>query len=157
MTTSDQVASVLIDLPPLAGTIEEFVEAVAARRGRPIVLTDLPATTKTGSLCGMWVPTPTTDHVFVAPNVAGPHRDHVVMHELGHMLLDHRLALAGSFAAVSPELALRMLGRTTYSDPQEHDAELFASLVLARTHGTDRRSWAHDPRLRRAATVFGGN
>jgi Zn-dependent peptidase ImmA (M78 family) len=156
MTTSDQVTAALVGLPPLAGTIEEFVAAVAAQRGRPIVLTDLPATTKTGSLCGMWVPTQTTDHIFVAPNVSGPHRDHVVMHEVGHMLLGHRLGLLTSFTAVSPKLVLQMLARTTYSDPQEREAEQFASLVLARTHGTARGSWAHDPRLRRAATIFGG-
>ena len=156
MRTSERVAEALVDLPPLAGTIEEFVEEVAALRQRPIVLTDLPPATQTGSVCGVWVPTQTADHIFIAPGVTGPHRDHVVMHELGHMLLDHRLGLLGAFTAVSPELALRMLARTTYSDPQEREAEQFASIVLARTHGTHRRSWAHDPRLRRAATVFGG-
>lgn len=156
MNAKAQATSALIDLPPLAGTIEEFVAAVAAQRGRSIILTDLPATTKTGSLCGMWVPTQTTDHIFVAPNVVGPHRDHVVMHEVGHMLLNHRLGLLTSFTAVSQELVLRVLARTTYADPQEREAEQFASTVLARTHGTDRRAWAHDPQLRRAATVFGG-
>ncbi len=156
-TIDEQLRSTLDRLPALAGSIEEFVDAVAEQRSRPIVVHDLPTGIESESLCGLWLATDQADLVFIAPNLAGPHRDHVVMHELAHVLLDHRLGLSETLTAISPKLASRMLARTAYSDPQERQAEQLASMVLSRTQGTSRRHWAHDPSLRRAAAVFGAD
>lgn len=124
------------DVPILLGRLTE-------RRGRRIELlpTALPAT----PLCGMLISTDEADYIFHAADATPLHAQHIVMHEVGHLLLGHisdsdvadvRLAeheaVYTLLPSLSPTLIRRVLGRTTYSHVDEREAELFASMLLAR-------------------------
>lgn len=71
--------------------------------------------------------------------VDGPHRDHIVGHELAHIALGHRVGmvdteLARDAAAMTDLEVNQILGvaaRTDFSVPEERDAELFAGHLIA--------------------------
>lgn len=114
-------------------TTATLVESVAALRGKPIVLVG--TRTVTGP-CGLLVATPNADYVFYDAT-APVHGDHVVAHELGHLVLDHRLTVIHpdepGFGLDDPQAASK-LGRIVglpRSEDDEAEAELFATLVLA--------------------------
>ncbi|MFB7666320.1 ParH-like protein [Kitasatospora sp. NPDC056138] len=125
------------DLPGLAGVLTE-------RLGRPVELLPLPA----GSLgtCGMLVSTDRAEYIGYPTGTTALHQRHIVLHEVGHLLCGHHNTggapgLAGSAALgtlaphLSAELVHRLLGRDVYSDTQEQEAELFATLAMHRVGG----------------------
>lgn len=120
--------------------IDAFCAQVAAERNRPIRVCALPSTAHAGAPCGAWLQTATTDWVFVEQSTSRFHRDHIVLHELAHMLCGHQGAgpLDESFVAtLAPDAvgAIRhILGRTDYSTEAEQEAEMTARLILARAH-----------------------
>lgn len=154
----DEVAVAIGGLPPMTGTMDDFVSEVSARRERRIEVLNLPEGVKTGSLCGAWIPGRDQDFIFISPDVKGAHRDHVLAHELGHVELNHQPGEMSSVLThvVDPAEATQMLGRTSFSDPQEREAERFAEQLLSPTRGTNRGAWANDRQASRAAAVFGG-
>jgi phage-related baseplate assembly protein len=88
--------------------------------------------------CGLWLGLPEVDLIFFEADTSPAHQDHIILHELGHVLshehdgtLDEEL-LRTLFPALSPELVRNALGRTRYSAVEEQEAEVFAHLVLAR-------------------------
>ncbi len=96
----------------------------------------------------MYVATERADYLVVRASAEAGHRAHIVLHELGHALLDHqppggadadapRLTVPG----MDPQVVARALGRTTYEQEQERQAEVFATRALART-----RWWRRPPR-----------
>ncbi|MBC9000491.1 ImmA/IrrE family metallo-endopeptidase [Micromonospora aurantiaca (nom. illeg.)] len=104
--------------PPAPWDIARYVETISARRGRPIQL--LPTDTA-GGVCGLWVATDQADYIAYERGTSGPHRDLIILHELGHILFGHdgrTLAHTGS--------------RSRYPDIQEQQAEVFATEVLQR-------------------------
>lgn len=109
---------------------------VARRRGRPIVLH--PVASPPG-VCGMWVAVDGQDHVFFERDTTALHRDHIVLHELSHMLCEHRSAAldADGWAVrllpdIDPETVRRVLRRAVYSDEEEREAEVLATLITER-------------------------
>jgi Zn-dependent peptidase ImmA (M78 family) len=151
MTDDPVVDAALAAAPPWRGEVEAFVEELAALRARPITVQAFPTA---GRLFGAWLPTGRADYIFLSEQLTGAHRAHVLLHEVGHLLMDHRVGLQGSLSGVTPELAQRMLARHDYGTEQEHEAELFASLLMTGA-GRSVGEWAADPRGARAATVFG--
>lgn len=132
---------VLLDVPlPARFSLEDFCQQVAEHRGRPLHLLPSPRESFVRERpCGAWVATGTEDLVFVEPDVSALHREHIVLHELGHMLCGHvpeeasrAELLAPLFTTVSPELIALVLARTVYSTPREAEAEVFATMVGAR-------------------------
>lgn len=92
-----------------------------------------------GNLCGMWLATAGADYVFYEQNTSRLHQNHIVSHEIGHILRSHSAhRTLGSdiaralTAAVGPSENLRVLGRECYNDDQEYEAELIATLILRR-------------------------
>src|SRR5690348_16289761 len=69
--------------------IDVFCAQISAHRNRPIRVCALPMPAGTGSPCGAWLQTATTDWVFVEQSTSRFHRDHIVLHELAHMLCGH--------------------------------------------------------------------
>ncbi|HEY3682482.1 MAG TPA: hypothetical protein VGL93_05560 [Streptosporangiaceae bacterium] len=130
-------AALLRDLPrPVPFDVHTLCEGVAARRGRPIRL--IPMSGLTG-MCGMWVATDTMDLVFHESSTTPPHREHIILHELAHILCDHypvsldpaeRAAML--MPGLDPALVRRVLGRAGYSTAEEREAELLASLIRQR-------------------------
>lgn len=117
--------------------IRVLVEQVARRRGRPIDLR--PVTTLANGPSGFWIATRDTDVICFESGTAGLHQDHIILHELGHMLCGHlreeppfELVARILLPHLDPEVVRVVLARTAYSDPDEQQAELFATLVLGR-------------------------
>jgi len=118
--------------------IREFCDALARRRGRPIRL--CPADTTTGP-CGLWIATDQVDYFVYDERTSPVHQEHIILHEFSHavcehspeQVLDEELAQL-LFPDLSPVLVRHILGRTCYSEPEEREAEMTASLIAARVH-----------------------
>jgi hypothetical protein len=130
-------AALLRDLPmPVPFDARALCEQVAVRRGRPIRLT--PVARLTG-VCGLWVATETTDLIFYEQETTHPHQEHIILHELSHLLCNHypaSLPLAEQAQSLlpdlDPEMVQRVLGRAGYSSAEEREAEMLASLIRHR-------------------------
>ena len=124
-----------IDLPN-GFDADVFRDAVAARRNRAIRL--VPREQMVGP-CGVLVSLPTTDYVFFEASTSRVHRDHIVAHELGHLLCDHvpkkRMGdevIRTLLPDLDPVMVRSALARTTYGEVEEQEAEMIASLALGR-------------------------
>lgn len=127
-------AALLRDLDlPGAFDVPALCAELGARRGRPIVRLPLP---DLHDVCGLWIATDTTDLIAYEQHTSAPHQQHIVLHEIGHMLCDHfpttvdpveqaRLLLPD----LDPNMIRRVLGRTGYSSVEEQEAEVLASLL----------------------------
>jgi hypothetical protein len=114
-----------------------FIDELARQRGTRIEL--IPVTTQEATPCGMVVSTDRAEYIFYAQNTTRLHQAHILLHEVGHLLCGHEGAAAvdGSVASVLlPNLPValvrRVLGRTVYSEAEEQEAEVLASLILHR-------------------------
>jgi len=118
--------------------IDAFSRGLAAQRGREIVLE--PVANVAGPH-GLWLARHNADFVFYQQHTSPAHRDHIILHELCHLLCDHQVKLGQGLPHerllpdLLPETVQRMLSRATYSDDQEREAELLASLILERSRG----------------------
>jgi hypothetical protein len=130
-------AALLRDLPtPVPFDVRELCRQVAARRGRPMRLVPLSGL---GDVCGLWIATDTTDLIFHESGTTPPHQEHIILHELAHVLCDHYpVSLSAAerarvlFPNLDPEVVRRVLGRAGYSSEEEREAELLASLIRQR-------------------------
>lgn len=117
---------------PRPFSVDALVAALGAQRGRPIRLFALPPGMVVNA-CGLWVATDTQDEIYVEEKTTAMHREHIMLHELGHILCEHEsgedVSLARFLPDLSPELIQRLLARTSYSTLQEQEAELVASLI----------------------------
>ncbi|MFI0808174.1 secondary metabolite protein [Streptomyces echinatus] len=116
-------------------SIESFCEALSIKRGRKMVLREFPAGSGLNTPCGLWVAYADEDHIWHVPATSQRHRTQVILHEIGHMLLEHGgdSGVSALLAALPPEIAparvKAVFGRTDYSTDEEHDAELTASIL----------------------------
>ncbi|OKI01382.1 hypothetical protein A6A06_18815 [Streptomyces sp. CB02923] len=125
-----------LDLPrPFS--VDALVRELSTRRGRPIQIHTVPIGSAI-SACGLWIATDASDIIYVEEKTTKFHQDHIVLHELGHILWDHGIsdeetegALVALLPSISPKLISRLLARTHYSTAQEQEAELVASLIHA--------------------------
>jgi hypothetical protein len=127
----------LRDLPlPVPFDLETFVGAVAESHGRPIVLkgvSDIGARTM-----GVWIPTPDVDIIVYEEHTSRFHQEHILLHELSHIICGHQpLAAAGDLAAqlfpdLNPEVVRGVLQRHAYSSEDELEAEVQASVIRER-------------------------
>jgi hypothetical protein len=128
-------------------------ELVSAGRGRPILLLELPGEEE---MAGAWLATDDTDLIFYRPHTTPPHQDHIILHELSHVICGHYPAPKLTdqrhllFPDLSPALVGRVLSRTTYWSQEEQEAELLASLIWRRACGRSRPRTA----LRRVDAVL---
>jgi len=129
-----------------------FCRNVATFRGRELRLIPTPLG---DGLSGLWIPYPEYDAVHFEPTTLRLHDQHIVLHEIAHMVLDHlhdpdraralrdRLGLL-----VEPALIERLLARTSYGDEQEVQAEALVTLILGRSRRPPPRSPARGPATR---------
>ncbi|MDD1062728.1 ParH-like protein [Streptomyces cocklensis] len=122
---------------PVPFDTADFIRALAARRGRPIEL--IPVSARPHLPCGVLVTTAEADLILYAVDTTPLHQQHILLHEAAHLLCGHHddgSALAAAAGILIPGLPTalveRVLGRTVYTEPQEHEAELVASLILSR-------------------------
>ncbi|RJQ76048.1 ImmA/IrrE family metallo-endopeptidase [Pseudonocardiaceae bacterium YIM PH 21723] len=115
--------------------INELCARISADRGRPIVLA--PMHFAGGSIFGTWLGTDAADYIFYEQRTSTPHQQHIILHELGHIICGHRSdvpidqGIAGMlFPDCDPQLVRDMLRRGDFSTQQEQEAEIIASLVM---------------------------
>lgn len=107
-------------------------DQVAERRGRPIKL--IPTADITG-VCGLWIATDTTDLICYESDTTRPHQDHIILHELSHVLCEHypvSLPPTELLPDLDPAMVRTVLGRAGYTTDEEREAETLASLIRQR-------------------------
>lgn len=117
--------------------VDVLLARVAALRQRPVrLLPLLPGLRDDPS--GMWVPLPEEDVLFAESSVSDWYRDHVTMHEVGHMLWQHVgtvrdvTAWLGQYG-VRPETPTQVQLRCSVTAVErEQEAEMVALLIEAR-------------------------
>ncbi|WP_199807684.1 ImmA/IrrE family metallo-endopeptidase [Streptomyces griseus] len=125
-----------IDVPrPFSA--ETLCRNIARQRGRGIHLHTLPPGGAVVGACGVWLATATDDHIFYENQTSRVHQEHIVLHELGHLLFNHHAVndtmytdVMGSFLPdLDPRMVTHLLGRTNYTTRQEQEAEMLASVI----------------------------
>jgi hypothetical protein len=122
---------------PMAGGVAELCARLAERRGRPIHL--IPMAMPATHPCGFWVATDDADFILYEADTSRTHQEHIVAHELAHLICCHRgtvtldeASARTLFPDVDPQVVRDMLGRAAYTDDQEREAEVMASVLLER-------------------------
>jgi hypothetical protein len=118
------------DLPTLCRRLGEL-------RDRPITLVPMPMLAT--HPCGMWVAAHEADLIFFDANTTSAHQEHIILHELGHIICCHRgsgllddESARSLFPNLNPDIVRDMLMRATYDDVQEQEAEIIAYLLSER-------------------------
>jgi hypothetical protein len=116
----------------------ELCGRVANQRGRPIALhaVSMPPGTP-----GIWVSAGQRDYILYERDTSPLHQEHIILHELGHLLCHHTSGVAISpeisrllLPDIDPDVVNRVLQRTVYSTHDEREAETIASLLLERAN-----------------------
>lgn len=122
---------------PAPFDLDEFLRCFAAQRGRSLKVTPLPVLSEPGFASGVWVATDSTDYVLYNDRTSPLHQRHIILHEVGHMIFAHnerRLSDSvvpdGGFPNLEPRSARHLMGRVHYSEPEEEEAEMVATLLL---------------------------
>lgn len=114
--------------------LELLYQRVAETRGRPIDM--LPQDDMGEAVTGAVFRLTSRDVVFYRASLSGWHREHVLCHELGHIIaghLDGPDAYAGGADDDLNGAATIMLARQcAYGETRERDAERVAELILSR-------------------------
>ncbi len=116
--------------------VDALFTDLAQRRGRAIeiLLVDTPVS----GPCALWVSLQDKDYVLVERGTDPLHRNQMKLHEWAHMVCGHRGTLSRSdqwsgrlLPDLDPAMVKMVLGRRTYSEEEEIEAEMLASMVLA--------------------------
>ncbi|MFB4193374.1 hypothetical protein [Streptomyces carpaticus] len=142
----DLLASIEIPTP---FNIGDFCDRISEQRGRPLHLHSVPGISGSGAPCGVWIATEASDHIFHEAATSPLHRDHIVLHEVSHMLLNHRSIIDGIpsgndnlFPDIDPATVVSFLNRTSYGRDDERDAERLAGLIAHKAASPTRNSKA---------------
>jgi hypothetical protein len=116
--------------------VQAFCAVLERTRGRPIHL--VPITLSAGGPSGICVSTRTDHYVFYESHTSPLHQEHIILHEVAHLLCEHQAVVSNHelrqllFPDLAPHTIERVLGRTCYATWAEQEAELIASLILAK-------------------------
>ncbi len=131
-----QAARIARSTVPRSGQLDDLVDAVSKRVGRPIAVI---GKNLSPTYSGVWYSNDTVDEIHFPSNVPLIAREAAVCHELAHILLGHEphsldQADGEYFKHIDPTAvrALRVMHRSVYDEPPEHDAELLATTLLHR-------------------------
>jgi hypothetical protein len=118
--------------PPLS--VHQLCEALSTHRGRHIELRPFPLPTP-GPI-GLWLDTPRADLIIFQAETTSGHQDHIILHEIGHILADHPGASLTAqwenlLPGLKPGAIRRALQRCSYDTEQEREAELVATIIGA--------------------------
>ncbi|MFJ3964568.1 toxin [Streptomyces sp. NPDC090036] len=129
---------------PKVADVAELCRHLGEVRDRPITL--VPMQMPSSHPCGMWVAARDEDLIFYDANTTGAHQEHIILHELGHIICCHRgaggldeAAARLLFPNLDPQLVRDMLLRATYDDVQEQEAEIIAYLLSQRMDDAGKR------------------
>ncbi|WP_327417736.1 toxin [Streptomyces sp. NBC_01233] len=132
---------------PEVTDVAELCRHLGEARDRPITL--VPMQMPSTHPCGMWVAARDEDLIFYDANTTSAHQEHIILHELGHIICCHRgaggldeAAARLLFPNLDPQLVRDMLLRATYDDVQEQEAEIIAYLLSQRMGSAGQRHGA---------------
>ncbi|TWP34465.1 ImmA/IrrE family metallo-endopeptidase [Leekyejoonella antrihumi] len=108
--------------------IAAFCTAIADNRHRPLQVIARPAMSDT--ITGLLVQLPDRDVIFYRNDLAGIHRDHVICHEIGHLLAGHLHDLTADHGDLAGAANIMLHRQCDYGDQREHEAEDIAELIL---------------------------
>ncbi|MFF2348147.1 hypothetical protein ACFVVL_00065 [Kitasatospora sp. NPDC058115] len=121
--------------PPLR--VDELCRRLGEYRGKPIRL--IPWPLPVPGPFGVWMSRDDDDCIFYQQETTRVHQDHIILHEIGHLLADHQDdgTGAGAAAAAFPDLGpeypwehrRRGFLRTCYDEDNEREAELVATIL----------------------------
>jgi hypothetical protein len=117
--------------PPL--DLEEFARRLGDRRGRPIEV--VPHAFPTSSTFGLWIAKTDSDLVLFEQDTTEEHQRHIVLHEFGHIVMEHASdehddAIWRELTpTMDPDVVRAALRRSGYENTEEHEAEVFASVI----------------------------
>ena len=121
---------------PTPFNVTDLCDRLEADRGRSISLVPIALPVRQGSPCGLWVATAEVDYILFQKGTSRTHQEHIVSHEIGHLLLGHDSSPAHQdevarllMPTLDPALVRSVLGRTVYTSHEERAAELVASLL----------------------------
>lgn len=145
--------------------IQVFCDKIAKQRGRALYLHGIPGISGTDAPCGIWIATKTADHIFYEAATSPLHQDHIILHEVGHMLLEHSAIIddvrpgAGTvFSGIDPATVNSLLNRASYATEDERDAERLAGLIAAKADISSlHRATTHHQVLRRLGNALGNS
>ena len=116
-------------------TLSHFIHYLSESRHRPIGVQGFPFR----EAHALWVKTQTTDYIFYDQNTHRIHQVHSILHEVGHIVLDHvgrKLSdvlspeLLAHLKTIIKEPACGQLRTTRLMDtPEEQEAEAFGRLL----------------------------
>ncbi|MCA1723417.1 MAG: hypothetical protein LC748_04035 [Thermomicrobia bacterium] len=139
------------DLPiPNPFDMQIFSTLVSERHKRPIVLHPIALH---GVVSGAWAAMESIDIVFYEQHATPFHQQHIVLHELSHILCDHQgfaitdEGLRSLLLTDVPIERLRTLQSNHYSDEDEREAEVLASLILERVNNAQADTSISDPNI----------
>lgn len=124
---SDAVIEVLLQDVDKNFSIATIVANAASYRGRPIELVPRPGNFLGPDKYGAWLAGETTDYVFFDSETASIHQNHIIMHELCHMILGHETVMVDD-QTTSGEVVLMRSYSKKRLEKEEIEAE---SLALA--------------------------
>ena len=127
--------------PPL--DVVDLCERVGRQRGKPIRLMAYSLPAPDGPF-GAWISTPLAEFILYQKETSGPHQNHIILHELGHILAEHTSDeqdevlcsdvdasdLRRRYPDLDPQAVRRALRRTSYNTEHEQEAELVATIIL---------------------------
>ncbi|MBU6529661.1 hypothetical protein HZS56_00755 [Streptomyces sp. A108] len=145
--------------PPLS--VPDLCAALSRRRGRPIELRAF--SLQSGGPLGAWLEMAASDVIVFQKETTPHHQDHIVLHELGHILADHPGPPGTDvWEALLPGLKAdaihRALHRCSYDTKEEQEAELVATIVGEWATVLDRVApdmRSADPSVRRVQAALG--
>ncbi len=153
----DHSASTLAGLgvrPRSPFDLDRFLrELVQLRDGREIVLTPISVRSGGATVCGYCLTTADRDHVYYAQSRSRLHRTHNAVHELAHLLLDHRSVapLAAPDGPGDRRRAWLGVADIGYSERSEDEADAAAAILLGSWHEATPRTWVAHSALSRGA------
>lgn len=117
--------------PPLR--VDVLCTRLGEQRGRPIRLAAYPMPVP--GPFGMWLATGAADYILYQAETTRVHQDHIILHEVAHILADHRGvgsddSWRAEYPDLSPDMIRRALRRNSYDSAHERQAELVATIIM---------------------------
>ena len=146
---------------PATVDLAAVIRVVADQRSRRIVVQ--PVDGMGGQTMGAWIATPETDVILYERRTTRVHQDHIVLHELSHLICGHQPSLlepavaAEIFPDLEPEVVRGVLARHGYSSTDEVEAEVMASVLSERVSAKtyqEARGDDHDAAVMRRLEAF---
>lgn len=114
--------------------VEELCARLGEQRGRPLRL--VPHPLPVPGPYGAWIATDSADYILYQRETTKLHQDHIVLHEIGHIIAGHHsesdedLRWADETPDLSRETVNLILRRTSYDCRRELEAETIATIIM---------------------------